>query len=137
MVSLYLAVDGDDVGRKIEFFIVTDQMELLSNFSHNFQSSMLWLAETLSDEFNAKIIFNGGDSLLARLQSDAISVSRLESLRIEFASFSKATLSFGIGDNSRQAYFALKLAKATGKDRIEIFQEYTSGETTTPCHSKR
>ncbi|MGJ5631792.1 mCpol domain-containing protein [Nostoc sp. CALU 1950] len=137
MGSLYLAVDGDDVGRKIEFFIVTDQMEQLSNFSHNFQSSMLWLAETLSDEFNAKIIFNGGDSLLARLQSDAISVSRLESLRIEFASFSKTTLSFGIGDNSLQAYFALKLAKATGKDRIEIFQEYTSGETTTPCHSKR
>ncbi|MFN6481345.1 MULTISPECIES: mCpol domain-containing protein [unclassified Nostoc] len=137
MVSLYLAADGDDVGRKIELFIVTDQIELLSNFSHNFQSAMLWLAEALSDEFNAKIIFNGGDSLLARLQSDAISVSRLENLRIEFANLSKATLSFGIGDNSRQAYFALKLAKATGKNRIEIFQEYTSGETITPCHSKR
>jgi len=137
MGYLYLAVDGDDVGRKIEFFIATDQIESLSNFSKNFQSAMLWLAETLSDEFNAKIIFNAGDSLLAILQSDAISLSQLETLRIKFASFSKATLSFGIGNNSRQAYFALKLAKATGKNRIEIFQEYSNDETVTTCHSKR
>ncbi|OUL23447.1 hypothetical protein BV378_21100 [Nostoc sp. RF31YmG] len=127
MKSLYLAADGDDVGRKIEFFIVTNQIELLSDFFHSFQRAMLWLAEKLSDEFNAKIIFNGGDSLLVTLLIDDISVSKLENLRMEFASLSKATLSFGIGNNPRQAYFALKLAKASGKDRIEIFQEYING----------
>ena len=136
MGSLYLAADGDDVGRKLEFFIVTNQMEPLSDFFHNFQSAMVWLAKKLSDEFNAKIIFNGGDSLLVSLQFDDISVSKLESLRIQFSSLSDATLSFGLGNNPRQAYFALKLAKASGKNRIEIFQEYTSGETTTPFHSK-
>lgn len=136
MVTLYIAADGDDVGRKIEFFIVTNQIELLSNFFHNFQSSMLWLGEKLSNEFNAQIIFNGGDSILVSLQADNISLSKLESLRIEFSSFSQATLSFGIGNNPRQAYFALKLAKASGKNRIEIFQEYTNDETTTPFHSK-
>lgn len=126
MGSLYLAVDGDDVGRKIEFFIVTNKMELLSDFFKNFQSAMIWLEKKLAHEFNAQIIFNGGDSLLASLQVDGISVSKLESLRVDFASLAKATLSFGLGENPRQAFFALKLAKASGKDRIEIFREYAN-----------
>lgn len=123
MESLFLAADGDDVGRKIEFLIVTNQIELLSEFFNNFQAAMFWLSETLKDEFNAKIVFNGGDSLLADLQVNEIQVSKLETLRHEFSKFSKATLSFGVGKNPRQAYFALKLAKASGKDRTEIFQE--------------
>jgi hypothetical protein len=66
MRNIYLAADGDDVGRKIEFFIVMDQMESLTDFFNNFQAAMAWFAENLSKEFDAKIIFNGGDSLLAR-----------------------------------------------------------------------
>lgn len=126
MESLFLAVDGDDVGRKIEFLIVNNQIELLSDFFNNFQASMFWLSEKLKNEFNAKIIFNGGDSLLADLRIDEIQVSKLENLRVDFFNFSKATLSFGVGKNPRQAYIALKLAKASGKDRIEIFQECTN-----------
>jgi len=123
MGNIYLAADGDDVGRKIEFFIVMDQMDLLSDFFNDFQAAMVWFAEKLSKEFDAEIIFNGGDSLLARLQTSEILTSKLENLRAEFSNLSHATISLGIGDNPRQAYFALKLAKASGKNRTEIFQE--------------
>ncbi|NJN88239.1 MAG: mCpol domain-containing protein [Leptolyngbyaceae cyanobacterium SL_7_1] len=122
-----MAADGDDVGRKIEFFVVTNQMEMLSEFFCNFQSAMFWLSEKLEDEFDAKIIFNGGDNLLADLKIDGKQIEELENLRVEFSRRSKATLSFGVGINPRQAYFALKLAKASGKDRIEIFQECING----------
>lgn len=74
MGSLYLAADGDDVGRRLEFFIVTNKIELLSDFFNNFQSAMNWLEKKLTDEFNAQIIFNGGDSLLATLRVDGISL---------------------------------------------------------------
>ena len=127
MKSLFLAADGDDVGRKIEFLIVTNQIDVLSEFFNNFQSAMFWLSERLKNDFGAKIIFNGGDNLLADLQIDEARIKELESLRVEFFSLSKATLSFGIGINPRQAYFALKLAKASGKDRTEIFQECVNG----------
>lgn len=123
MGYLYLAADGDDVGRKIEFFIVTNQMESLSRFFKNFQSAMIWLESILSQEFNANIVFNGGDSLLASIEIKELTLDKLEVIRIKFSEFSKATLSFGIGNNPRQAYFALKLAKASGKNRTEIFQE--------------
>jgi GTP cyclohydrolase III len=127
MKSLFLAADGDDVGRKIEFLIVTNQMEMLSEFFCSFQSAMFWLSEKLKDEFDAKIIFNGGDNLLADLQVNEEQLEELENLRVEFSNRSNATLSFGIGINPRQAYFALKLAKASGKDRTEIFQECVNG----------
>ena len=123
MEYVYIAADGDDVGRKIEFFIVMDQMTLLSDFFNSFQAAMSWFAEMLSKEFKAEIILNGGDSLLARLQTDEILIERIESLRHEFFNFSQTTISIGIGDNPRQAYFALKLAKAIGKNRIEVFEE--------------
>jgi minimal CRISPR polymerase domain len=69
MRNIYLAADGDDVGRKIEFFIVMNQMDLLTDFFNDFQAAMAWFAGKLSKEFDAEIIFNGGDSLLAKLHS--------------------------------------------------------------------
>ncbi|MEH2181718.1 mCpol domain-containing protein [Nostoc sp.] len=123
MKTLYIAADGDDVGRKIEFFIVMEQMDPLSDFFNDFQAAMIWFTEKLLKEFNAKIIFSGGDSLLASLIVSELLIDELEKLRIEFSNLSHTTISFGIGDSPRQAYFALKLAKASGKNRIEIFQE--------------
>lgn len=127
MKSFFLAADGDDVGRKIEFLIVSNQVESLTDFFNDFHDAMLWFSEVLTDNFGAKIIFNGGDSLLAELKSEYFQAEKLDNLRAEFHCKSKATISFGIGFNPRQAYFALKLAKASGKDRIEIFQEYVNG----------
>lgn len=125
MKTLYLAADGDDVGRKIEFFIVMNQIHQLADFSNDYHAAMIWFAEKLSNDFGAKIIFNGGDSLLTSLTLSKISINNLEKLRVEFCNLSQSTISFGIGDSPRHAYFALKLAKATGKNRIEIFQEGT------------
>jgi hypothetical protein len=124
MKTLYLAADGDDVGRKIEFFIVMNQTRQLSDFSDDYQAAMVWFSEKLSNNFGAKIIFKAGDSLLACSLLEEFSLNSLEQLRIEFCKLSHATISFGIGNSPRQAYFALKLAKASGKNRIEIFQEY-------------
>lgn len=123
MKSFFLAADGDDIGRKIELLIVTNQIDVLSEFFKDFQSSMFWLSEKLKNDFDATIIFNGGDNVLAKIQIEEIQIKKIENLRNNFFNRSKATLSFGIGLSPRQAYFALKLAKASGKNRTEIFQE--------------
>lgn len=127
MKSFFLAADGDDVGRKIEFLIVSNQVESLALFFTNFHDAMFWLSEVLENNFDAKIIFSGGDSLLAELKGESFQVKKLDDLRSEFHDRSKATISFGLGFNPRQAYFALKLAKASGKNRSEVFQEYVNG----------
>ena len=92
MKTLYIAADGDDVGRKIEFFIVMNQIHQLSDFSNNYQAAMVWFSDNLSNDFGAKIIFKGGDSLLASLYSDKFLLSSLEQLRIGFCHLSHATI---------------------------------------------
>ncbi|NER81068.1 MAG: hypothetical protein F6K42_16170 [Leptolyngbya sp. SIO1D8] len=95
------------------------------HFFGTYQESMLWLENQLKEQLKVRIIINGGDSLLAFCKENKMHiVDKIEKIRIEFALRSKATLSIGIGDNPRQAYFALKLAKASGKNRVEVFMEY-------------
>jgi GTP cyclohydrolase III len=121
---LYIAIDGDDIGRKLEYYTVANQMENLSMFFNAYKTSMTWLEKELILNLNAEIIINGGDSLLAFCYKNETQVfDELEEIRNEFFQLSKTTLSVGLGSVPRQAYFALKLAKASGKDRIEIFRE--------------
>lgn len=119
MTTQYLAIDGDDVGRRLEYFTITNNMEALSNFSTAFNDAMYWLENIVTHEFNATIVFSGGDNLLARLQVNESSKRSIEQLRIGFAQQAPATLSIGLGDEPRQAYLALKLAKASGKNCVK------------------
>jgi hypothetical protein len=120
---MYLAVDGDDVGKRIELLIVSNQIEMLSVFFNSFQSSMAWLSENIANDFNASIIFSGGDGLLADFPFEELSIEKIENIRDKFSLLSQTTISIGIGESPRQAYFALKLAKAMGKNRVEVFRE--------------
>ena len=121
--SFYIAIDGDNVGRKIEYLIVTNQPEKLALFSKNYHKAMIWLKETLESNLNAEVVFSGGDSLLAFSQKIQMPpFNDLEILKSKFSEKSETTLSIGIGGTLRQAYFALKLAKAKGRNRIELFE---------------
>src|SRR5689334_21705937 len=116
MKELYVAVDGDDVGRRLEYFMLVNDRETLNSFSSSYGVAMNWLETELINQFGATIIFSGGDNLLASIQVNDKSVESLERLRVKFAERSKSTLSVGLGNNLQQAYFALKLAKASGKN---------------------
>lgn len=119
MTTQYLAIDGDDVGRRLEYFTITNNMQDLSEFSTAFKDAMCWLENIITHDLNATIIFSGGDNLLAKLQlNDATKIS-IDRLRLEFAQRAPATLSIGLGDEPRQAYLALKLAKASGKNCVK------------------
>ena len=125
MGHFYIAIDGDDVGRRIERLIVNNQTHQLSKFSTQYEYAMDWLEKILESNLKTQTIFKGGDSLFAicsEKQPFAIK-SSLEALRKDFYNLSKMTLSMGIGSSPREAYFALKLAKAQGKNRIILFSE--------------
>jgi GTP cyclohydrolase III len=127
MAELYLAVDGDDVGHRLEYLMLMNDRESIIEFSKTFQCAMDWLESKLVTDFDAEIIFNGGDNLLACLPLDYLSSKALEELRDSFAEKATSTLSAGLGDSPRQAYFALKLAKTSGKNCVRRFQEFTNG----------
>lgn len=127
MTEIYLAIDGDDVGHRLEYLMLVNEREALTEFSRIFQAAMDWLENTLTTDYGATIIFSGGDNLLASLYANNLSPEILETLRADFANRARSTLSMGLGENLRQAYFALKLAKTSGKNCIRKFKEFANG----------
>ena len=125
MGEIYLAVDGDDVGHRLEYLMLMNEREAITKFSKTFLEAMIRLENKLVKDFDALIVFTGGDNLLASLNDLPTEV--IEALRSEFAKRSNTTLSIGLGENPRQAYFALKLAKTSGKNCIRHFKELANG----------
>lgn len=126
--NYFLALDGDNIGRKIEFYILSNKIESLQDFSKKYKNSMLWLEKSLADILCGQIIFSGGDSLLAKLPSNSFDLACVQKLCILFESKSDSTLSIGIGKTVAQSYFALKFAKVSGKKCIKFFDEIPSNK---------
>lgn len=116
--NIYIAIDGDDVGNKLEFFILMNHLEQLKSFSELFAESFRWLEDRIIENLNANIIFSGGDNLLADAEDNNELVNKLERFKSDFLRQSGCSLSIGLGTNTREAYIALKLAKVSGKDQI-------------------
>jgi GTP cyclohydrolase III len=88
---------------------------------------MDWFEKELVNSFDVKVVFYGGDNLLASVSLDKFEKEILEKLRFEFFKRSDSTLSIGLGESPQQAYLALKLAKTNGKNAIREFSELSHG----------
>jgi GTP cyclohydrolase III len=117
--DIYIAIDGDDIGYRLEYYMLTDQPKHLQAFSESFEASFSWLRNVLVNDFGATIVFSGCDNLLAVVKSDNHLIEKLEGLRRDFFERAEQSLSVGLGRSTREAYLALKLAKASGKDCIQ------------------
>ncbi len=119
MKEIFVAIDGDNVGSRLEYYMLTNQLIDLKKFSLSFNDAIQWLQEALIVQFRAEIIFMGGDNLLAVLNHNIPNIKgRLEEIREEFFSHTGCTLSIGVGENTKDAYLGLKLAKVSGKNQI-------------------
>jgi GTP cyclohydrolase III len=125
--KLYIAVDGDDVGHHLEYLMLTNDPDALARFAADYKQTMDWLVQAIAETFDASVVFGGGDSLLVSLDKGRFSSEELEKIRASFANRVGQTLSIGIGHTSREAYFALKLAKTSGKNCIRLFEELGGG----------
>lgn len=123
MKKLYISVDGDDVGSRLEYLILSGALGELQEFSTNYKKAMAWLKDELRSHLDATIIFDGGDSLLATIPELLFDKQLVESIRHRYLQESERTISIGIGNNSRDAYVALKIAKASGKNRLIDLRE--------------
>ena len=126
---MFIAIDGDDVGRSLELYILDNRIEELEFFATALKQKFEWFANKLHHLFRARIHMIGGDSILASCESDLEILKRLESLRHEFFQHEFPTLSIGIGDTPREAYLALKYAKLRGKNRLITFEDINDEKT--------
>lgn len=116
---IFVSVDGDDVGRHLEHLVILGAMMELSKFSKEYNSKIKRFARQLEKKFDAEIVFLGGDNLLVIIDEQKYNKDILDDMKSQFYEDVGFSLSLGVGRSSRDAYIALKLAKALGKNRIE------------------
>lgn len=114
MTNSFIAIDGDDVGNRLRDFIVANDIEGASNYSKSLNQFFLGLASKLM-EMGCKIVFCGGDSILAIANSEDV-INLVLSIPNPLHS-----ISIGVGKSAELSYLALQLAKARGKAQIVEF----------------
>ena len=110
---MYALIDGDDVGKKMEVHTINNDVEAFIRTSERISNSIARMAESLADVPGVSLVSTGGDSILIGFHetiSNRIS-ERLDGLQAE----EEFSFSVGIGNDLREAYVALRMAKAAGK----------------------
>jgi hypothetical protein len=114
---VYIALDGDNVGRRLEQLITAESEEEIRSFAESIAERLQVLARRIV-EHGGRVIFSSGDGLLA-------CVPRMIALTIgeEITRPSDSVrFSGGIGRNMTQAMLSLNYAKASGRNRIVAWE---------------
>ena len=111
----YYAIDGDDIGRQLEAYVLREEISALYDFSISTRNHLDAIKNYLIDK-GCEIVFCEGDSLLA-------SHKCLIELPLSLLIRNNLSFSAGIGTGSALALLALKKAKGLGKSRVETLLE--------------
>jgi len=109
MRSFY-AFDGDRIGDKLEYLIISENIDAVSAFSQSVAEALLHI-EIMLTENNANIIFSAGDNILC---SADICDDELQRYQKIFLETTGCKLSIGVGASPLQAMIGLRCAKNTG-----------------------
>jgi GTP cyclohydrolase III len=106
--EFFIAIDANEIGKKIEKYILNEQLEELEKFSNQMLNSIYDIKEFIHTH-NGKVIMAGGDNILAKISIDDVPsiLDYVSNLNTNY----DYKFSTGIGVGSAGAYVALKYAK--------------------------
>ncbi len=116
--SVFVMGDGDDIRKRIEFYLLSGDLEHLQAFSTALTEAIQETARLAVSTMESKIVLAGGDDILF---VTTLSNYREETLRALMHEFSKRTachISFGVGPTLESAFINLRLAKAQGRGSV-------------------
>lgn len=118
---MYIAIDGDDSGRKISACFINNDQDGLAEISRRLKQAAADVSEFLiSNGF--KIIFCAADGVTAMHAGKAQDYAALFEA-IQSLSPHNMTFSAGVGSTLQEAYIALLDAKSSGKNRLSAYSE--------------
>ena len=111
MINYYfIAIDANEIGKRIEKYILNEQHEELAKFSTDMSKSVNEIQDFISC-YKGKTIMAGGDNILAQIVADDVDIIVGFVRKINVSHDYKFAL--GLGVSSSGAYLALKYAKVT------------------------
>lgn len=113
--TMYIAVDGDDVGRRFEERLAdclsAEQADALRFWSRRMQQELSLNMINLMESWDGSFLARTGDGFLA-----TISAMHFDDVKERFRpTLLDATVTTGIGRSVKEAYLALKLGKARNR----------------------
>ncbi|HIF9085671.1 mCpol domain-containing protein [Photobacterium damselae] len=116
----YISIDGDDVGRKITSYYLSNDQNGLEELSYSLKATTKIISMKLQ-EHGFDIIFCAADGVVASTKKD-IDMRFLFS-EIKKISAGEITFSAGSGSSLREAYIALTSAKSNGKNCLHDYSK--------------
>jgi len=119
---MYIALDGDNIGSKVEIAALSNDPKQTYAISKQIRDISAATTEFVNDlsNNNAEIILFGGDSLSFILDKKLL--NQVDLIRQFYNEKSGFTVTIGIGDTVAQASRALLYGKLTGKNKTVLWQ---------------
>lgn len=123
-MRVFVGMDGDDVGATLVSLIIQNKAEEAARFSERVIRGLQLVGDRIRQS-GGRVLFIGGDNLLAELEFD---LGFLHELQEMFKAETDCEVTIGVGRLPVEAYLALKLGKGSGKGQIVQFDEASANE---------
>ena len=117
MKNGFIAVDGDSIGKLLEKYIFTNDLDGLCALSSKIQKD-IDIISLLFQKRNWSVIMKGGDNILCRCDLNDVGDVIKKILQINCQC--EYHFSVGIGNSAVNAYMALKYAKLSGNTVVQF-----------------
>lgn len=117
---MYIAIDGDSVGTRLQQLILEEKLEELKCFS-NLIKDTLFRFDQILEKYGSNVYMNGGDNIFAECTRECAQIMA------EYVSNenkrSQICYSLAIGENTQDTYIGLKYAKSSKLHYIEVVRK--------------
>lgn len=117
---MYIAIDGNSVGARLQQLILEEKLDELTQFSHSIKDTLSRFAQII--ETHGGIVYmNGGDNLFAACTRECAQIIA-EYVAMENQK-NPVCYSLAVGEHTQDTYIGLKYAKSSNMHYIEVTQD--------------
>ncbi|MFC1758510.1 mCpol domain-containing protein [Planctomycetota bacterium] len=115
---IYVCIDADDVGAKIELMLLDENIDEASLIANSVRNAMQSMRGTVAKNPTANLLMSGCDDIIAEFLTPDEVDTVIDRIRSEFFNSTGFSLTAGIGVSIRDAMDSLRRGKLMGKDQV-------------------
>ena len=120
MNHMFIAIDGDSVGSRLQQLILEEKLEELQSFSESIKDTMFRFVQCI-EQHGGVVYMNGGDNILAECTRNCAQIVA-ECVHMENEK-GLVNYSLAIAGNAQDTYIGLNYAKSSKLHYIEVVRE--------------
>lgn len=117
---MYIAIDGDSVGKRLQQLILEEKLDILADFSNSIKNTLLQFMIIL-EQHESIIYMSGGDNIFAECTKKCAEIV-VEYVKI-INKKNEVHYSVAIGENTQDTFIGLEYAKSSKLHYIEVIRD--------------